>query len=71
MALDWRGWVGEKNWKDIDQRVSFSATSDQTGHISIAVELTGYDYESRLRVILCFEAGQLDDLATSVEEVLG
>lgn len=71
MALEWRGWVGERNWQDLDRRVSFSATSDSTGHISIAVVLTGQDYDSCLRVILRFEAGQLNDMASSVGEALG
>lgn len=71
MALEWRGWTGEKSWQDLDQRVSFSARSDSTGHISVSIELTGQDYDSRLRVILRFEAGQLDDMASLLEGVLG
>lgn len=71
MALEWRGWAGERSWQDLDRRVSFSATSDSTGHISIVVVLTGHDYDSCLRVVLRFEAGQLDDMAFSVGEALG
>jgi hypothetical protein len=41
------------------------------GHVSIVVELNGQDYDSKLRVIVQFEAGQLSEIAGAVEDLLG
>jgi hypothetical protein len=71
MAQEWRGWKEAKSWRDLEDRVSMSGTADSRGHVSITVELTGQDYESRLRVVLGYEAGQLEEMANAVAELLG
>lgn len=71
MADEWQGWKGSKEWKDLEERVAFSATSDSSGHIALSVELTGQDYDSRLRAMLHFEAGQLERMANEIHLLLG
>jgi len=71
MADEWQGWKGSKSWKDLEDRVSLSGTTDSTGHVSLTVDLAGQDYETRLRVVLEYEAGQLDAMASSVAGLLG
>jgi len=71
MADEWQGWKGSKEWKDLEARVAFSAKSDSSGHIALSVELTGQDYDSHLRVVLQFEAGQLDVMANEIHLLLG
>lgn len=70
MARSWTGWSGEKSWKDLESRVILRASSDRTGHISLRTELVGQDYESRLVVVIEFEAGQLEGMAASVKELI-
>ncbi len=71
MANEWKGWRGEKAWKDIEGRVALTATSDSTGHTSLAVELIGDDYDRRLYAVLLFEAGQLEGMANEISALLG
>lgn len=66
MADEWAGWKGEKNWADLESRVTLSATADATGHIRIKVTLAGSDYDSELRVNIMFDAGQLESMAGDV-----
>jgi hypothetical protein len=66
MADEWTGWQGEKNWGDLESRVTLSATAEATGHIRIKVTLTGPDYDSELRVNIMFDAGQLESMAGDV-----
>ena len=70
MARDWKGWKEPKTWADLENRVKLSATSDSTGHIHFVVELRGPDYDSRLKAILVYEAGQLDRMATDIADLL-
>lgn len=70
MANEWKGWNKPKTWSDLEGRVMLSATTDSTGHIKLAVELAGPDYNSRLRVIVVYEAGQLERMASEVAELL-
>lgn len=71
MAEEWRGWTGSKTWKDLEDRVSLSGATDSTGHVSITVDLAGQDYETKLRAVLEYEAGQLEEMASAVAELLG
>jgi hypothetical protein len=71
MANEWQGWNGAKSWEDLERRVSLSATTDSTGHVSITVDLTGQDYETRLRAVLEYEVGQLEEMARAVKGLLG
>lgn len=70
MAHEWNGWKKPKTWADLEDRVKLSAMSDATGHIRITVELRGPDYDSGLKAILVFEAGQLERMAADIESVL-
>ncbi|GAB2891722.1 hypothetical protein GCM10027046_20760 [Uliginosibacterium flavum] len=71
MAQEWQGWKEPKSWQDLERRVSLSSLTDSTGHVSITVELIGQDYESRLCVVLEYEAGQLEEMALATAELLG
>ena len=71
MANEWQGWKGSKSWKDLEDRVSLSGVTDSTGHVSITVDLVGQDYETRLRVVIEYEAGQLEEMASTVARLLG
>lgn len=71
MAKEWRGWNGVKSWEDLEGRVKLAAECDHLGHTQLFVELVGGDYESRLRAVIKFDAGQLDLMAQSVIEVIG
>ena len=71
MANEWQGWPDEKRWEDLEGRAALVATSDSTGHIKLQVTLQGEDYESRLRAILQFEAGQLEAMARDAELLFG
>jgi hypothetical protein len=69
MAGEWQGWKKAKSWEDLERRVSLSASMDSTGHISLAVELQGPDYASCLRVVLKYEAGQLEEMANELSHL--
>ena len=71
MEANWQGWQGEKTWVDIENRVSLSSKINPLGHVSIAVELNGQDYDSKLRVVIEFESGQLTNMANAVVDLLG
>jgi Family of unknown function (DUF6228) len=71
MALEWKGWKQAKTWEDIEGRVAFEATSDSLGHISLATTLKGPNYDSCLRVVVKFEAGQLEEMKNEIETLLG
>lgn len=71
VAAEWRGWRRQKVWQDLEGRVSFSASCDSTGHVTLRVELKGQDYDSGLTVNLMFETSQLDAMASSIGELLG
>lgn len=70
MANEWKGWADPKTWADLEDRVKFSAVSDSIGHVKLAVELAGPDYEFRLKAIVVYEAGQLERMANDIEELL-
>jgi hypothetical protein len=71
MAEEWQGWVGKKSWSDLESRVTLAAHCDSTGHVQLAVELTGQDFESRLRVVIGYEAGQLEGMAAALKTMFG
>lgn len=71
MAKEWRGWKGTKSWRDLDGYVFFEAECDKLGHIKLVVELTGQNDESKLRVLFCFDSGQLDAMYQSIKDLLG
>lgn len=71
MATEWTGWKQKKTWSDLEARVSFEATSDATGHISLWIILNGQDYDSHLRVCVRYEAGQLEAMANELTRLFG
>lgn len=71
MARDWRGWNGAKTWEDLEGRVKLKAECDRLGHTKLFVELVDGNHESRLIVVIEFDAGQLDQMAQSLIEVVG
>lgn len=66
MAEHWRGWAGEKEWSDLDHRLSLKGTVDNLGHVSVRIELRGDDYTSGLDITLRLDAGQLSHTARIV-----
>lgn len=66
MAKHWRGWAGEKEWSDLEHRLSLTDTVDNLGHVSVRIQLQGADYTSRLDITLWLDAGQLSDTARLV-----
>ncbi|MEM4990005.1 DUF6228 family protein [Collimonas sp. H4R21] len=71
MVNDWMGWKQKKTWSDLEERVSFEATSDATGHISLRIILNGDNYDSCLKVCVMYEAGQLAAMANELTIFFG
>lgn len=68
IAANWRGWSGKKEWSTLEGELSFTATSDSTGHINLCFSLsppcTGHEWQ--LKGSLMLEAGSLDNIANNV-----
>ena len=70
-----RGWTDSKSWRSLEGQLSYVATCDPTGHVTIAVTL-GSDWDSRYwssTIYLHYELGQLEELSrrfTSFESAL-
>lgn len=71
LATHSHGWRGEKDWGSLEGELSFVATCDATGHITLRVRLRGGPfYHWSLAGVLLLEAGQLDNIAKQVESLL-
>jgi hypothetical protein len=72
LAAHWQGWSGKKEWGSLEGELSFTATSDSTGHTSLAVRLRSgpYPYDWTLTTMLLIDAGQLEPIAKSMQEFL-
>jgi len=72
LAAHWQGWSGQKEWGSLEGELSFTATSDSTGHTSLAVRLRSgpYPFDWTLTAVLLIEAGQLEPIAKKMEEFL-
>ena len=72
LAAHWQGWSGQKEWGSLEGELSFTATSDSTGHTSLAVRLRSgpYPFDWTLTTVLFIEAGQLEPIAKKMEEFL-
>jgi len=70
LAVHWQGWQGKKEWASLEGELTFTATSDSTGHTSLAVKLRPnlYPCSWTLLVTLVLEAGQLEQVATDIEK---
>ena len=68
LALNWKGWEGERHWSTLEGEFAICATSDHLGHIRLAFTLsqpyTGL--ELQLKGALELEAGTLDSVAKQV-----
>jgi len=72
LAAHWQGWSGKKEWGSLEGELSFTATSDSTGHTSLVVRLRSgpYPYDWTLTATLLIDAGQLEPIAKSMEGFL-
>jgi hypothetical protein len=73
MAVDWRGWEGERVIESLEYQLKLTCTADGRGHVALRVELRGDPLSSNWRAAetLHLEAGQLDDLARRAKEYFG
>lgn len=69
IAIEWKGWKGEKLWSTLENELELKATSDSLGHVRLEFVLrkphTGFNWE--VRAALELEAGQLDGIAQDVQ----
>ena len=66
LAVNWRGWIGEKRWKSLEGELTISSESDTLGHIAMEISLESYgNWKTQITVYL--EAGQLKDIASQVK----
>lgn len=74
MARSWRGWTGQKRWRDDDYQVALSATHDGKGAVHLEVELQDMAYQGpgnwQARAIVPIEPGALDRLAAGLHTIL-
>jgi hypothetical protein len=70
LAAHWRGWTGKKEWASLEGELSLCATCDSTGHTSLTVRLRSgpYPFDWSLSVVLLIEAGQLEQIASHIEQ---
>ena len=71
IALNWRGWAGEKRWTSVEHDLKMTCTSQPLGHINIVVELHSYMTDPFIwdvRHTLALESWQLDELAARSEK---
>jgi hypothetical protein len=68
IALDWRGWQGERTWESIEGDLGLAVSSKSTGQITITITLCSNDGEDnwRLQVPIYSEGGQLERIAHQV-----
>ncbi|HJR08887.1 MAG TPA: DUF6228 family protein [Pyrinomonadaceae bacterium] len=72
MAMNWRGWEGEKRWESVEGDLKMTCTSHPLGHINLAVELHSYlddPFVWDVRCSLVLESWQLDVLADEARKV--
>lgn len=68
IAVNWKGWKGEKKWSSLEGELSFVCTSDDLGHVAIEVALSARLYEDgwEVRNVLYVDAGQLTGIAAQI-----
>ncbi|MBD2771415.1 DUF6228 family protein [Iningainema tapete] len=68
MALEWKGWEGEKTWSSIEGDLILSCTSDKLGHINLEVQLLQFNRPESWSATLNLstEAGQLEKISNEV-----
>ncbi len=72
LAAHWQGWSGQKEWGSLEGELSLTATSDSTGHTSLAVRMRSgpYPFDWTLTAMLLIEAGQLEPIAKKMQKFL-
>ena len=69
MALDWRGWTGNRSWESIEGELHLDCSHDRLGHITLCTCLRMNDGVSdawSIKCIITTEAGQLDKIARDI-----
>lgn len=69
IAAHWSGWEGKKTWSELEDRVSFIATSDSTGHVTLLTVIRGPNHEDMVEVQLIYEAGSLESMAKKLSNL--
>ena len=70
MARDWKGWSGKKEWAALEGELRLTATSDSSGHITVAVYLSYQSGDFTASATISLEAGQLDRVYSNINAVL-
>jgi hypothetical protein len=69
LAVNWKGWSGEKKWSSLEGEVELSCSCDSLGHIEIGVTLNGRLSGGWIvRNPLFVDAGQLEQIAFQLKE---
>lgn len=65
LAVDWRGWTGNRTWTSLEGELTLTAESDRTGHVYLRVHLQdGAPARWEVEAELVLEAGQLERIAS-------
>lgn len=69
LAVDWKGWKGERKWDSLEGELSLKAKADRTGHVYLSIEIRdGAPPRWQVTASLLLEAGQLDRIAGNGRE---
>jgi|SRR5205823_4844063 len=72
LAVNWRGWVGARDWSSLEGEIKISCTSDKLGHVEMGIllrsSLLPLNWEASGTLIV--EAGQLESVARAVRKFL-
>ncbi len=71
MAVNWKGWVGEKRAETIEGDLIFSCTSDHLGHAFVNISLSSLKHNWTVRAVIRLDAGQLEEIARGLRRFLG
>jgi hypothetical protein len=68
MAKEWKGWEGCQEWVSIEGEFGITATSDNLGHIVLALTFKEFDAQEawEANVRLCIDSGQTEKIAKQV-----
>lgn len=72
LAVQWKGWVGAKEWHSVEDDFALSCMSDGLGHAALRVTLKGGLYEDDwcVHAVIHVDACKLEDLAAEVKTFL-
>jgi hypothetical protein len=67
LAVNWRGWVGEKQWNSLEGEFTISSESDAPGHIEMDIVLkSGVDWSVQTAISL--DVVQLEDISSKLKQ---